>query len=53
MTPVNYRRIKVCGKRQTGFFALALCGPIFAIIAGIKANEGKEYKYPYSFNLIK
>src|SRR5262245_48391856 len=33
--------------------ALALCGPIFAIIAGIKANDGKDYKYPYSFNLIK
>lgn len=29
-----------------------LCGMIFAIIAGIKANEGKEYKYPYSLNLV-
>ena len=30
-----------------------LCGMIFAIIAGIKANEGQEYKYPFSLNLIK
>lgn len=30
-----------------------ICGMIFALIAGIKANEGQEYKYPYSFNLIK
>jgi len=32
---------------------IGLCGLIFAIIAGIKANEGKEYKYPYSLELIK
>ena len=30
-----------------------LCGMIFALIAGIKANDGQEYKYPYSLNLIK
>jgi uncharacterized Tic20 family protein len=30
-----------------------LCGMIFALIAGIKANEGQEYKYPYNLNLIK
>lgn len=29
------------------------CGMVFAVIAGIKANEGQEYKYPYSLNLIK
>src|SRR5579871_3712234 len=28
--------------------AIGLCGLIFAIIAGVKANEGQEYKYPYS-----
>jgi len=33
--------------------AVGLCGLIFPIIAGIKANDGKEYKYPYSFELIK
>lgn len=32
---------------------LGICGLVFAIIAGLKANEGKEYKYPYSLNLIK
>jgi uncharacterized Tic20 family protein len=31
---------------------LALCGTIFAIIAGVKANDGKDYQYPYSFKLI-
>jgi uncharacterized Tic20 family protein len=30
-----------------------LCGLIFALIAGIKANEGQDYKYPYSLDLIK
>ncbi len=33
--------------------AIFVCGMIFAIIAGLKANEGREYKYPYSLNLIK
>lgn len=32
--------------------AAGFCGMIFAIIAGINANDGKDYKYPYSFNLI-
>lgn len=32
--------------------AIGLCGLIFAIIAGIKANDGVEYKYPYSLNLV-
>jgi uncharacterized Tic20 family protein len=26
---------------------------VFAIIAGIKANNGEDYKYPFSLNLIK
>lgn len=30
-----------------------LCGPIFGIIAGIKANEGKEYRYPWSLTLVR
>jgi uncharacterized Tic20 family protein len=37
------------------FFLLplvGLAGLIFPIIAGLKANEGKEYKYPYSFKLV-
>jgi uncharacterized Tic20 family protein len=33
--------------------AIGIVGMVFAIIAGLKANEGKEYKYPYSLNLIK
>lgn len=33
--------------------AVSLAGLIFAIIAGIKANDGKDYQYPYSFNLVK
>ena len=32
---------------------IGLCSIIFAIIAGLKANEGKDYKYPYSLNLVK
>jgi len=39
------------------FIALAiligLAGLIFAIIAGIKANNGEDYKYPFSFQFIK
>lgn len=31
---------------------IALCGIIFPIIAGVKANEGVEYKYPYTLNLV-
>ena len=31
---------------------IGLAGFIFPIIAGIQANEGKEYKYPWSFTLI-
>jgi uncharacterized protein len=33
--------------------AIGLAGLIFAIIAGLKANDGKDYQYPYSFNLVK
>ncbi len=29
-----------------------LSGIIFSIIAGLKANEGKDYKYPFSLKLI-
>jgi uncharacterized protein len=34
--------------------AIAICvaGVVFAIIAGIKANDGKEYSYPWSLKLI-
>lgn len=32
---------------------LGLAGLILAIIAGIKANNGEDYKYPYSFELVK
>ena len=33
--------------------AVGLCGIIFPIIAGIKANDGKDYRYPYSLQLLK
>jgi uncharacterized protein len=42
-----------------GFFLIpvgiliVLCGVVFGIIAGIKANEGKDYQYPYSFEFVK
>jgi len=32
---------------------IGLAGLVFAIIAGIKANNGEEYKYPFSLNLVK
>jgi len=32
--------------------AIGLCGVIFPVIAGIQANDGKEYRYPCSLNLI-
>ena len=32
---------------------IALCGLIFAVIAGLKANEGKDYRYPWTLELIK
>lgn len=32
---------------------LGLVGLILAIIAGIKANNGEDYKYPYSLELVK
>lgn len=32
---------------------IILAGVIFAIIAGIKANNGEDYKYPWSLELVK
>ena len=32
---------------------IGLAGLVFSIIAGIKANNGEDYKYPYSFDLVK
>lgn len=32
---------------------IALAGLVFAIIAGIKANNGETYKYPFSFEFVK
>lgn len=32
---------------------IGLCGMVFAIIAGIKANDGEEYHYPYSIEFVK
>jgi hypothetical protein len=32
---------------------IALCGLVFPIIAGIKANDGKDYKYPCTIEFLK
>jgi len=32
---------------------IGLAGTVFAIIAGIKASNGEDYKYPWSLELIK
>ncbi|MGA9453386.1 MAG: DUF4870 domain-containing protein [Verrucomicrobiia bacterium] len=32
---------------------IAVAGLVFAIIAGIKANNGEDYKYPWSLELVK
>lgn len=34
-------------------FLIPLAGLIFPIIAGIKANEGQDYKYPWSIEFVK
>ena len=34
-------------------FVICVCGAVFAIIAGLKANEGKDYRYPYSIQFVK
>jgi uncharacterized Tic20 family protein len=31
---------------------VALASLVFSVIAGIKANEGKDYQYPWSLKLI-
>ena len=32
---------------------IGLAGLVFSIIAGIKASNGEDYKYPYSFEFVK
>ncbi len=32
--------------------AIGLCGLIFPIVAGIKANNGEAYRYPWSLTLV-
>ncbi|HQE91005.1 MAG TPA: DUF4870 domain-containing protein [Verrucomicrobiota bacterium] len=32
---------------------IGLAGLVFAVIAGIKANNGEAYRYPWSLTLIK
>ena len=32
---------------------IGLAGLIFSIVAGIKASNGEDFKYPYSFELVK
>ncbi len=36
-----------------GLFALAIATVVFAIIGGIKANDGEVWEYPLSLKLIK
>ncbi len=33
--------------------AVWIAGIVFGILAGVKANQGVDYKYPFSLNLIK
>ncbi len=33
-------------------FLLPLAGLVLSIIAGVKANDGREFKYPFTLNLI-
>jgi uncharacterized Tic20 family protein len=35
------------------FVLIALAGLIFPIIAGVKANNGEDYKYPWSIEFVK
>jgi uncharacterized Tic20 family protein len=32
---------------------VVLCGIILPIIAGVKANDGVDFKYPYSIEFLK
>ena len=34
-------------------FLIGLAGLVFAVIAGIKASNGEDYKYPWSLELVK
>lgn len=33
--------------------AIGLCGIILPIIAGVRANDGVDYKYPYTIEFLK
>jgi uncharacterized Tic20 family protein len=33
--------------------AIGVYGMVMPVIAGMKANEGQEYQYPYTFRLLK
>ena len=32
---------------------LVICGIILPIVAGVKANEGQDFKYPYTIEFLK
>ena len=34
-------------------FVVGLAGLIFAVMAGVAVNNGKDYKYPFTFNILK
>ncbi len=36
-----------------GLFAVAVMQIIFPILAGLKARDGEDYRYPFSFEFIK
>jgi uncharacterized protein len=34
-------------------FAIYIASIVFAVIAGVKANDGKDYRYPWTLTLVK
>lgn len=36
-----------------GFLALAICGIVFAVVGGIKANDGEVWPYPLTIRFFK
>ncbi len=45
--------LATCGFAFPILFVPLIYGIVMPIIAGLKANEGKPYEYPYTFRLIK
>jgi uncharacterized Tic20 family protein len=45
--------IVTCGFGAVLTIAILIYGIVMPIIAGLKANNGEKYQYPYTFRLIK